>query len=71
MSPNDQSTSGVWILLEQLYLDSADGQGNTNYAGLSDEEKKTILVQFANEQAAVSKRWAAIIADLRVVGLAE
>ena len=70
MSPNDQSTSGVWNLLEQLYLDSAGGQGSTNFAGLTDEEKKTILVQFANEQAAVSKRWAAIIADLRLVGLA-
>jgi hypothetical protein len=70
MSPHNQSTDGVWNLLEQLYLDSADSQGKANYTKLSDEERKTILLQFADAQAAVSKRWAEIVHDLRIIGLA-
>ena len=70
MSPHNQSTDGVWNLLEQLYLDSADGKAKTNYARLSDEERKTTLLQFADSQAAVSKRWAEIVHDLRIIGLA-
>jgi hypothetical protein len=69
MSPNDQSTAGVWNLLEQLYLGSADSTGKANYAKLSDEERRAVLLQFADTQAAVSKRWAGIVQDLRVVGL--
>jgi hypothetical protein len=70
MSPNDQSANGVWHLLEELYLDSTDSNGKANYTKLSDEERRTILLQFADSQAATSKRWAAIVADLRVMGLA-
>jgi hypothetical protein len=70
MSPSDQNAFGVWNLLEQLYLDSRDDQGKANYAKLSDEEKRVTLLEFADTQAVVSKRWAAIVGDLRVVGLA-
>jgi hypothetical protein len=68
MSSNDQSAN-VLHLLEELYLDSTDSKAKTNYAKLSDEEKRTILLQFADSQAATSKRWTDIVADLRVVGL--
>jgi hypothetical protein len=64
-----QIPSSVWELLEQLYRDSANGLDSDNYAGLSDNEKRAILKEFAKKQAAVSKRWAAIIEDLRVVSL--
>jgi hypothetical protein len=70
MSPNDQSANGVWHLLEELYLDSTDDKGKTNYARLSDEERKTILLRFADTQSTTSKRWAEIVHDLRIIGLA-
>jgi hypothetical protein len=57
-------TSSVWELLEQLYLDSASGQGSGDYAGLTDDEKRAILKDFAKEQAAGSKRWADIAQNL-------
>ena len=69
MSPNDQSTNGVWNLLEQLHLDSTDSNGKANYAKPSDEEKQATLLAFADTQAITSKRWAAIVVDLRVVSL--
>jgi hypothetical protein len=69
MSPNDQSANGVWHLLEQLYLDSASGQESDAYAGLSGDEKRVTLLAFANAQAATSKRRAAIVGNLRFVGL--
>jgi hypothetical protein len=64
----------VWGLLEQLYLDSAvltlNGQDSANYAGLTDDEKRAILKDFAKEQAAVSKRWANIAQNLLSAELA-
>jgi hypothetical protein len=62
--------SSVWELLEQLYLDSTNKQGSDDYAKQSECEKHATLLAFADAQAAVSKRWAAIVEDLRVVGLA-
>ena len=70
MSPNDQSANGVWRLLEELYLDSAGGQEIDDYASLDEDKKHATLLAFADTQATTSKRWAAIVADLRVVGLA-
>ena len=70
MLPNDQSTNGVWNLLEQLYLDSTDSNGEANYTKLSDEERRTILLRFAETQSTTSKRWAEIVHDLRIIGLA-
>jgi hypothetical protein len=69
MLPQDPFASGVWQLLEELYLDSANKRVASEYAGLSEAEKQTTLLAFANTQAAVSKRWAAIVVDLRSVGL--
>ncbi len=58
----------VCDLLEQLYLDSANKKSSDDYAKQPECEKHTTLLAFANEQAALSKRWAAIVADLRLVG---
>ena len=55
---------GVWRLLEELYLDSASKQGASEYAGLSETEKQTILKDFAKRQATISKRWSHILQNL-------
>ena len=67
MQPPAQIPLSVWDLLEQLYLDSAKDRGCDTYADLSVNEKRAILKDFAKEQATGSKRWAAIVEDLRVV----
>ena len=64
MQPPAQSTSGVWELLEQLYLDSTARQAKANYATLTDEEKRAILKDFAKEQSVKSSRWANIAQNL-------
>jgi hypothetical protein len=69
MQPPAQIPLSVWELLEQLYLDSANSRDSDSYAGLTDDEKRAILKDFAKEQAAKSPRWAAIVEDLRVVSL--
>jgi hypothetical protein len=69
MSPEDPVASGVWRLLEELYLDSANKRTTDEYAKLSETEKQATLLAFADTQAAVSKRWAVIVGDLRSVGL--
>jgi hypothetical protein len=69
MSLQPQIPLSVWDLLEQLYFDSANGRDRDNYDGLTDNEKRKVLKDFAKEQAAGSKRWAAIVEDLRVVSL--
>jgi hypothetical protein len=60
----------VWDLLEQLYLDCANKKSSDDYAKQSESEKQATLLAFADAQATLSKRWAAIVADLRIVGLA-
>jgi hypothetical protein len=69
MLPQDPGASGAWRLLEGLYLDSANKQTTGKYAGLSENEKHTTHLAFADTQAAVSKRSAVIVEDLRAVGL--
>jgi hypothetical protein len=54
----------VWDLLEQLYLDSTARQVKANYATLTDEEKRAILKDFAQEQSVKSARWANIAQNL-------
>jgi hypothetical protein len=54
----------IWILLEQLYLDSATKQPAENYATLGQHDKRTVLKDFAKAQAVTSKRWAQILKDL-------
>jgi hypothetical protein len=70
MVPQDPLASSVWRLLEELYLDAANEQATSKYAGLDQNDKHSTLLAFAQTQAAVSKRWAAIVGDLRSVGLA-
>ena len=70
MSPEDPVAGGVWRLLEELYLDTANEQTTGEYAGLSETEKHATLLAFADTQAARSKRWAEIVVDLRSAGLA-
>jgi hypothetical protein len=70
MLPQEPVADGVWRLLEELYLDAANQQITGKYAGLSESEKHATLLAFADTQAATSKRWAAIVGDLRSVGLA-
>ena len=69
MSQDDQVASGVWRLLEELYLDAANEQITGYYVGPSETEKHATLLAFADTQAAMSKRWAAIVGNLRSVGL--
>jgi hypothetical protein len=70
MLPQEPVADGVWRALEELYLDSANKQATSKYAGLTETDKHATLLAFAQTQAAVSKRWAAIVGDLRSVGLA-
>ena len=70
MLPQDPAASGVWRLLEELYLQTATKLSAAEYAKLSETEKHATLLAFADTQAAVSRRWAMIVEDLRVVGLA-
>jgi hypothetical protein len=60
----------VWDLLEQLYFDSANDQDSANYAGLTDDERRAILKDFAKEQAARSKRLANMAQNLLSAELA-
>jgi hypothetical protein len=69
MSPEDPAAGGVWRLLEELYLDTANKQTTDKYAGLNEAKKHATLLAFADAQAATSKRWAAIVWDLRSVGI--
>lgn len=62
--------SGVWRLLEQVYLDAASELDACNYASLSETEKRATLLAFADTKSTVSKRWASIVADLRAIALA-
>ena len=64
MLPQNQIRTGVWDLLEQIYLGSANCRDSGGYAGLTDDEKRAILKDFAKEQAAGSKRWANIAQNL-------
>jgi hypothetical protein len=59
-----QIPSSIWELLEQLYLDAANCQDSDSYAGLADDEKRTILKDFAQEQSVTSARWANITQNL-------
>jgi hypothetical protein len=70
MLPQDPVAGGVWRLLEELYLDAADKLAASKYAGLSETEKYSTLLAFADAQAATSKRWATIAGDMRSIGLA-
>jgi hypothetical protein len=63
MLPQDPLASGVWRLLEELYLESASKRTDDEYAKLSEAEKQKTLLAFANAQVTVSKRWAAIVGD--------
>jgi hypothetical protein len=69
MSPEDPVAGGVWRLLEELYLEAANKQTMDKYDGLSEAKKHATLLAFADAQAATSKRWAAIVWDLRSVGI--
>jgi hypothetical protein len=69
MLPQDPAAGSVWRLLEELYLDAADKPAASKYADLSETEKHSILLAFADAQAATSKRWATIAGDLRSIGL--
>jgi hypothetical protein len=69
MLPQDPLASGVWRLLEELYLLSASKRTDDEYSKLSEAEKQKTLLAFANAQVTVSKRWAAIVADVRSLGI--
>jgi hypothetical protein len=56
--------SGVWRLLEELYLDSASESDVGEYASLSEIEKRAAVKDFARRQAVMSKRWSHILQNL-------
>jgi hypothetical protein len=55
----------VLRLLEEAYLDAANARAKTEYSRLSDDEKRPVLLAFADQQAERSERWARIARDLR------
>ncbi len=63
MSPRERLAKDVLPLLEDLYLASAGDLAN-KYVASSETEKKTILKDFAKNQAVRSKRWATIAQNL-------
>jgi hypothetical protein len=56
--------SGVWRILEEIYLDAASEQVACDYASLSDADKRTALKEFTKRQAVTSKRWSQILQNL-------
>jgi hypothetical protein len=70
MLPQNQIRTGVWDLLEQIYLGSANCRDSGGYAGLTDDEKRAILKDFTKEQAVKSPRWAVIARNLLSAELA-
>jgi hypothetical protein len=64
----DPVADRVWRLLEEAYLDSGNQRPRERYGSLSEPDKRTALLEFANDQALISKRWASIDQDLRSVG---
>jgi hypothetical protein len=70
MLPQNQIPTGVWDLLEQLYLETLDSQAKGAFAGLSEEKKRTVLKDFTKKQAVGSKRWANISLNLLSAELA-
>ena len=68
MSPRDRIVSGVRQLLEQQYLEStSDHAKDEEYAGLSDDEKRTTLKALLREQTGASEeQWVKVLQDLLV-----
>jgi hypothetical protein len=69
MLQQEPGAASVWKLLEEAYLDSVGQRSGDRYRALSEPDKRTALMDFANDRALISKRWAAIVQDLRSVGL--
>ena len=63
--------SGVWRLLEELYLDAASKLGAGQYASPSETEKRATFRDFTKRQADTSKRWSRILQVLLSSGLDE
>jgi hypothetical protein len=52
-------------LLEQQYLESVGDQANDEYAGLSDDEKRTALKAFLLKQTGTSQKlWVKVLQDV-------
>jgi hypothetical protein len=65
MSPRDRIVRGVHQLLEQQYLESMSNHAKDEYAGLSDDEKRTTLKAFLQKQTSGSEeQWVKAIQDL-------
>jgi hypothetical protein len=60
----DQLIKVVWQLVEELYLESATHQAAGAYTASNEAEKRTILNDFAKQQALKSNRWAHILRNL-------
>jgi hypothetical protein len=56
--------SGVWRILEEIYLNAASEQVAHDYASMSDVDKRTALKEFTKRQAVTSKRWSQILQNL-------
>ena len=65
MSPRDRIVNGMRQLLEQQYLESTSDHAKDEYAGLSDDEKRTTLKAFLREQTGASEeQWVKVLQDL-------
>jgi restriction endonuclease len=69
MLSSDQSAGDVWQMLEQIYLEAANSRANSDYANMSETDKRAILMEFARRQAITSKRWVEILRNLRLAEL--
>jgi hypothetical protein len=65
MSPRHRIGRGVRQLLEQQYLESTSEHAKDEYAGMSDDEKRTTLKAFPREQTGASEeQWVKVLQDL-------
>ncbi len=66
MTTQEYLAINVWPLLEELYLASADDKAKLRYRTASEHDKRSLMCDFASQQALRSKRWATIAENLLV-----
>lgn len=64
MPEPDTTCKTMWLMLQQIYLDSTTKQKAETFTGLTLTEQRITLKNFATNQAVRSKRWAQILRDL-------
>ena len=63
MEPTKPSVALAWQSLEEIYLESASILEKSEFARLSDGEKKRLLLRFLNDGARCAKSWADLVTE--------